>query len=307
MRWSTIFTAACSLLALGASAIDIEVKDIKVLLTTATGGSDKTFKLQPNRPLDKPIDLETDSILRLTFTTSTPPPKYAHLEFKEKDTNTGVIAVRGKSWIYEVPIKPSDGKARFDLKSTQLPAGLRRSSGRLALSLTLSSPSTSSSSASSSGSSSPSYYSSDLLTLSLPSKRLLPPLPHRHALSTKAELDPAFRPQEEILWTFSTGEKQVGWVVGLLGSLVLLVQAGWVGGLISNLLSGRKTPSPTRNGYSFLLTLLGLEGLIVKYWINGRIYTFLPPFLGLALVSAYIGKNALRDVQVDRLASRLRA
>jgi hypothetical protein len=79
---------------------------------------------------------------------------------------------------------------------------------------------------------------------------------------------------------------------------------------------------------------LGLEGLIVKYWINGRIYTvstaapqpsdfrgianvdtlhrfgdeqFLPPFLGLALVSAYIGKNALRDVQVDRLASRLRA
>jgi hypothetical protein len=103
---------------------------------------------------------------------------------------------------------------------------------------------------------------------------------------------------------------------------------------ISNLLSGRKTPSPTRNGYSFLLTLLGLEGLIVKYWVNGRIYTvstvtlshpisggslipfrcvqlddeqFLPPFLGLALVSAYIGKNALRDVQVDRLASRLRA
>ena len=44
MRWSTIFTATCSLLALGASAMDIDVKDIKVLLTTATGGSDKTFK-----------------------------------------------------------------------------------------------------------------------------------------------------------------------------------------------------------------------------------------------------------------------
>jgi hypothetical protein len=44
MRWSTILTATCSLLALGASAIDIEVKDIKVLLTTATGGSEKTFK-----------------------------------------------------------------------------------------------------------------------------------------------------------------------------------------------------------------------------------------------------------------------
>lgn len=130
----------------------------------------------------------------------------------------------GKCWIYEVPVK-ADGKARFDLKSTQLPAGLRRSTGHLSLSLTLSSPSTSSSASS--------YYSSDLLTLTLPSKRLLPPTPHRHALAGKAELDPAFRKQEEILWTFSTGEKQVGWVVGLVGSAVLVVQAGWVGGLVS--------------------------------------------------------------------------
>jgi hypothetical protein len=44
MRWSTILTATCSLLALGASSSPIDVKDIKVLLTTATGGSDKTFK-----------------------------------------------------------------------------------------------------------------------------------------------------------------------------------------------------------------------------------------------------------------------
>lgn len=46
MRWSTILTATCSLFALGASSspIDIDVKDIKVLLTTATGGSEKTFK-----------------------------------------------------------------------------------------------------------------------------------------------------------------------------------------------------------------------------------------------------------------------
>jgi hypothetical protein len=44
MRWSTIFIATCSLLALGASSSPMEVKDIKVLLTTATGGSDKTFK-----------------------------------------------------------------------------------------------------------------------------------------------------------------------------------------------------------------------------------------------------------------------
>jgi hypothetical protein len=75
-----------------------------------------SIRLQPNQPLDKSIDLETDSILRLTFTTPTPPPKYAHLEFKEKDTNTGVVAVGGKSWIYEIPVK-ADGRARFDLVS----------------------------------------------------------------------------------------------------------------------------------------------------------------------------------------------
>lgn len=118
-------------------------------------------------------------------------------------------------------------------KASSLPPALRRSTGRLALSLTLSSPASSSLSTSSSSSS---YYSSDLLSLSLPSKRLLPPLPHRHDLSVKsgkAELDPAFRKQEEIQWTFSTGEKQVGVVVGLVGSLVLLAQAGWVGGLVS--------------------------------------------------------------------------
>ena len=42
---------------------------------------------------------------------------------------------------------------------------------------------------------------------------------------------------------------------------------------VSSLLSGRRTPSPTNNGYLFLGTLAGLEALIVKYWINGRIYT----------------------------------
>jgi hypothetical protein len=42
MRWSSWFTATCGLLALGARAID--VKDVKVVVTTATGGSDRTYK-----------------------------------------------------------------------------------------------------------------------------------------------------------------------------------------------------------------------------------------------------------------------
>lgn len=90
-------------------------------------------RLQPNTPLSTHLTLETDSILRLTFTTPTPPPKYAHLEFKEKDTTTGPTGPTGttkdgkkeeggkekkggKSWIYEVPVK-ADGRGRFDLVS----------------------------------------------------------------------------------------------------------------------------------------------------------------------------------------------
>ena len=42
MRWSSLLASTCAILAIGAQAID--VKDIKVLLTTATGGSDKTYK-----------------------------------------------------------------------------------------------------------------------------------------------------------------------------------------------------------------------------------------------------------------------
>jgi hypothetical protein len=85
---------------------------LNVLLCCYVRHPPLSIRLQPNRPLDKPIDLETDSILRLTFTTPTPVPKYAHLEFK--DTNTGIVG--GKSWIYEIPVK-ADGRGRFDLVS----------------------------------------------------------------------------------------------------------------------------------------------------------------------------------------------
>jgi len=54
------------------------------------------------------VDLEIDSILRLTFT-SKPAAKYAHAEFHDVAT--------GSRWTYEVPVK-AGGKARFDLVSS---------------------------------------------------------------------------------------------------------------------------------------------------------------------------------------------
>ena len=64
--------------------------------------------------------------------------------------------------------------------------------------------------------------------MTIPAKRLLPPSPHRHALAHKNERDPAFTLQDEIQWTFGTGEKPVNVVVSLIGALVVLVQAGWL-------------------------------------------------------------------------------
>lgn len=65
-----------------------------------------------------------------------------------------------------------------------------------------------------------------------------------------------------------------------------------------------KIQSPTLTSLAFLLTLVGLEALILKYWINWRLYQLLPPFLGLGLISAYFGKLALGQVQKRRIAAQ---
>ena len=136
--------------------------------------------------------------------------------------------------------------------------------------------------------------------MTIPAKRLLPPSPHRHALAHKNERDPAFTLQDEITWTFGTGEKPVNVVVSLIGALVVLAQAGWLVQGVSSGVRGIGWYSPrcgadeilvfiasqalkiasnkggdraSGNGNLFLGTLIGLELLTVKYWVNGRIYT----------------------------------
>ena len=75
---------------------------------------------------------------------------------------------------------------------------------------------------------------------------------------------------------------------------------GQGGQIVPNL----KTQSPTIASIMFLISLVGLEALIAKYWINWRLYQFLPPFLALGLVSAYIGKVALGQEQKARIAAQ---
>lgn len=53
----------------------------------------------------------------------------------------------------------------------------------------------------------------------------------------------------------------------------------------------------------FLLSLIALELLIAVYWVGLKLYQLIPAFLGLAGVSAYIGKMALAGLREKRVKS----
>jgi oligosaccharyltransferase complex subunit delta (ribophorin II) len=163
-------------------------------------------------------------------------------------------------------------------------------------------------------------------SITLPSSRLLPLPKGRHDLSAKKEGEPAFVVQPEIRWTFEKEEKVISKGVSALGTgivvaaplavwavtvrlipaldtrrrLIFCVPAQQGGQIVPNL----KTQSPSITSILFLLSLVGLEALILKYWINWRLYNLLPPFIALGLVSAYIGKVALGQVQKKRIAAQ---
>lgn len=207
------FWLGIAALAASAQAAHVSVSGIKALLTTATGGAnDQEWSITRGNKVVEPVKLENDGVFRLTFTTNTSTPTHAHLEFK--DTRTDGF------WTYNVPIQ-SSGKAKVDLKAASLPAGLKRSSGTLDVVLHLASPSDHAS------------YSAELLTLVLPSSRLVAARPHRHSLEHKSERDPAFIKQPEIEWTFGTGEKPVAAFVSAVASLAVLSQALLLGAGVS--------------------------------------------------------------------------
>ncbi|KAJ9108102.1 hypothetical protein QFC19_002567 [Naganishia cerealis] len=245
----------------------IQIQDAQLSLMSADGSSQHTEKLEYPSPSLATWALEPDSILRLSFGIIDSSnakgfvPQHAHVRLTDVET-------AATTWL-PVQIK-GKGKARFDLKSSSLPAALRSSSGSHTLTLLLGHPSDIR----------PLSYTFG--TLTLPASRLLPVRKHRHDLSVKKEGEPAFVVQPEIQWTFNIQEK--------MGAQVL-----------PNL----KTQSATLTTVLFLLSLVGLEALILKYWINWRLYQFLPPFLGLGLISAYVGKVALGQVQKRRIATQV--
>ncbi|KAJ9092038.1 hypothetical protein QFC21_007018 [Naganishia friedmannii] len=269
----------------------IQIQDVQLSLMSADGSSQHGEKLEYPTPSLTNWALEPDSILRLTFGIIDSSngkgfaPQHAHVRFTDAETAATTllpVQIKGK------------GKARFDLKSSTLPASIRASSGTHTLTLLLGHPS----------SIAPLSYTFG--TVSLPAPRLLPVPKHRHDLSSKKDGEPAFVVQPEIEWTFNTGEKVVGKGVSAVGTGIVVglpVAVWFMTG--ARVLPNLKTQSATPTTLLFLLSLIGLEALILKYWINWRLYQFLPPFLGLGVISAYIGKVALGQVQKRRIAAQV--
>lgn len=53
--------------------------------------------------------------------------------------------------------------------------------------------------------------------------------------------------------------------------------------------------------YVFLACLVGLEALIIGYWVSWKLYQFLPPFLILSGITAYVCAVAMRQSRAQRI------
>lgn len=146
--------------------------------------------------------------------------------------------------------------------------------------------------------------------------------------------EPAFAPQEELAHTFKKEEKSVGVIISLLGLGITLTPwvvllglvrfvllqssqfhtARWSAvkaeitlqrpQLISQISSIRPQTNPSALSSTsslFFISLIALEILIGVYWVGLKLYQLLPAFIGLAGVSAYLGKVAMSGLREKRL------
>lgn len=70
---------------------------------------------------------------------------------------------------------------------------------------------------------------------------------------------------------------------------------------IGNLSSSLRKRTPPTSVYAFLACIVGLESLIIGYWVKWKLYQFLPPFLVLSGIAAYVGAVAMRQSRVQRI------
>jgi oligosaccharyltransferase complex subunit delta (ribophorin II) len=126
------------------------------------------------------------------------------------------------------------------------------------------------------------------------------PTRRRHDLPPRAG-EPAFAPQPEITHTFRVEEKTVAFPKAAAGVAALVLPWGVLFSLIGKISSSLQFVTPPTMMYALFVCLVGLEALILRYWAGWRLYELLGPFIGLAVVTAYVGTVGLRAARVERL------
>ncbi|KAK4687279.1 hypothetical protein P7C73_g2841, partial [Tremellales sp. Uapishka_1] len=266
-----------------ASTGALAIKNGKVAVTSPDGLNDVSHTLK-EPTLFPAVSLAAGSVFKLSFTaidTSSGEgtvPQQAHILFED---------ARGDQVTLPVNVKAT-GKAAFTINTAKLSPALQTTASPLHLTLLLSSLS----------SLEPLLY--PLGEVSLPESLLSPPARKRHDLPARAG-EPAFQAEQELFHTFKEDEKEIGWFKSILGTTIALAPWLVLLALIANIYPQFNLQTPPTSSYLFIATLAGLEGLIVVYWVGWKLYQFLPPFLALSVVSAYVGKVALGDLREKRI------
>jgi len=257
------------------SAAELTLKAPKITVEYADKRDTLHERLSVQAPLTKPVELESEDVLTLTFqivekkTDDGTQPQQAFLRLYDSETQEeGIIPLRVTSL----------GKVKFQLDMNKPPSSLPPSgSNSLKASLIL-------------GSFVHTPVKWDLFDLKLSPSLPAPTLPEEEIYHRRPIIEHTFRPDHKapprIISAFFSILVLSPWL-GLVIAISQLPQR------LPNLLSPSVLP--------FIITLAGFEGLFFKYWVNLKIGEVLLYSAGFAILTLTTGKRALTALSNQRL------
>ncbi|WOO76608.1 Dolichyl-diphosphooligosaccharide--protein glycosyltransferase subunit 2 [Vanrija pseudolonga] len=267
--------------AVTAASSSLAIKGGKAVVSLG-GVSDDALVFTKTSGWTTPLALPSAATLKLAFS------------IVDSDSGEGVVPKAafvalsddsGEEVVLQVGVK-ANGKATYFLDTAKPPLGLAVTSGALNARLLLS------------DGDARKPLSFPLGVLELPGSG--EPARKRHSLPPRAG-EPAFAEQGYLFHTFKEEEREIAFVKSVTGVVGVLAPWALLVLLINNVAPNLQFQTPPTAMYAFLACLVGLEGLILRYWIGWRLYQLLPPFLALAAVTAYVGTVALRAARAQRL------
>ncbi|CDR88453.1 uncharacterized protein SPSC_04280 [Sporisorium scitamineum] len=310
--------------ALSQPKLSYVLKSAKLALSTVDGSSrlSKEFTTYPDYSkntspfnLDSPTLLENDDVIRLTFSLgledatgkkAVSGSKEGSALGKEHVPHQAFVVLasdadEAMSHAWPIVVKPSTGKASWNLRMDRIPATLLRAPSPLTLSLLVANFPTNSAPE---GAYSP--LSLPLLSLTPPSSLVDAAVESASSsLSSreKAEIEQGFHGLPEHKHTFGVPptETMPSTKISGLASLVTAV-VPWLFLLAALGIIKPDIQSPSSKALMLFVSLAGLEGLAVRYWIGLTLFQMMPLLLGAGLVTIVVGRSALGELRKKRLA-----